>query len=235
MKNISSEDYSNKITILRIGGSLACLGGFFYFITLLFHGDLPDKTTEVALEHIASRPEWKIMKLILIFSALSWVFAFESFQRTVSNSISALFSRFAVISSIVGIAIIVVEYSMIGFALKEVADKWVEASGSQSETFSELAGIILTLSRGLFHSFIMFLIGLPFLLMGAAVFISKEYPSWFGGIALMLGSGILIAGILRYLGIELIPYGLLYGGGIIPTLFWLIGLGIYLISKAKKL
>jgi hypothetical protein len=43
--------------VLRLGGVLAVLGGLGYFMTLLFHGDLPDQTTEIALNHIAGRPE----------------------------------------------------------------------------------------------------------------------------------------------------------------------------------
>jgi hypothetical protein len=43
--------------VLKLGGALAMMGGFGYFITLLLHGDLPDQTTEIALSHIADRPE----------------------------------------------------------------------------------------------------------------------------------------------------------------------------------
>lgn len=35
---------------LEVGGVLAVVGGLGYFITLLLHGDLPDQTTEIALE-----------------------------------------------------------------------------------------------------------------------------------------------------------------------------------------
>jgi hypothetical protein len=45
---------------LRTGGTLALVGGLGYFVALLFHGDLPDATTRIALEHIAGRPEWPL-------------------------------------------------------------------------------------------------------------------------------------------------------------------------------
>ena len=46
---------------LKFGGVLAVIGGLGYFVTLLLHGDLPDQTTEIALEHIAGRPEWRAL------------------------------------------------------------------------------------------------------------------------------------------------------------------------------
>jgi hypothetical protein len=48
---------------LKFGGALAVIGGLGYFATLLLHGDLPDQTTAIALEHIAGRPEWRALKL----------------------------------------------------------------------------------------------------------------------------------------------------------------------------
>ena len=57
--------------VLTLGGVFAVLGGLGYFVTLLFHGDLPDQTTEIALTHIAGRPEWGVLKLSLIVSICS--------------------------------------------------------------------------------------------------------------------------------------------------------------------
>ena len=47
----------------NLAGSWPWAGGLGYLVTLLLHGDLPDETTEMALEHIAERPEWRMLKL----------------------------------------------------------------------------------------------------------------------------------------------------------------------------
>src|SRR5690606_20469078 len=108
--------------VFRLGGTLAIVGGLGYFVTLLLHGDLPDETTEAALEHIAARPEWRWLKLMLIASLTCWIGAFIALARTLPRGISALLCRCAIGVAIVGMAIVTVEYSVIGHALKDVAD-----------------------------------------------------------------------------------------------------------------
>jgi hypothetical protein len=64
--------------VLTLGGVFAVLGGLGYFIALVIHGDLPDRTTEIALSHIAGRPEWGVLKLSLIVSIMLWIGAFAA-------------------------------------------------------------------------------------------------------------------------------------------------------------
>jgi hypothetical protein len=59
MKHESFSDSDSLVDerqVLTLGGVLAVVGGLGYFIALLFHGDLPDQTTEIALTHIAGAP-----------------------------------------------------------------------------------------------------------------------------------------------------------------------------------
>ena len=220
--------------LLKLGGVFAIIGGLGYFITLLFHGDLPDQTTEIALQHIASRPEWRLLKLSLIISLIFWVAAFEIFHKSTKEIISRLFSRLAVIMGSIGVAIVIAEYSMIGYALKEVADRWIIATGEEPEIYLNMARIILSISSGLFHSFIIWMIGLPYILIGIAVTTNNNYHTWYGWVSVFLGCGVLIAGIIRFLGIDLVPYPILYGGFIIPLTLWLVGLGYFMWLKSKS-
>lgn len=96
-----------------------------------------------------------------------------------------------------------------------------------------LGRTILSISGGLFHSFVAWMIGLPFILMGIAVTKNNHYHSWLGWIAIFLGSGVLIAGTTRFLGFDLIPYPALYGGFIIPLTLWLVGLGCFMWLKSR--
>lgn len=211
---------------LKLGAVLAVAGGLGYFVTLLFHGDLPDQTTEIALEHIAGRPEWRWLKLFLIVSVLCWTGAFSALARSFSGGISSLLGRWAVSVATIGVAIVAVEYAIIGHALKDVADAWMVLPMAEAEALLHKAEIMLAVSGGLFHSFIAWMIGLPFLLLGAAIALGSRYPRWPGWIAIIAGAGALMAGTTRFLGIELVPYPLLYGGFVIPLCFWLAGMGI---------
>jgi hypothetical protein len=219
---------------LKFGGALAVLGGLGYFVTLLLHGDLPDQTTEIALEHIAGRPEWRVLKLALIASVLCWIGAFTALVRSLPQGLSNLLGRWAVSISIVGVAIVVVEYAIIGHALKEVADAWLAAPAADTEAYLRMAEVMLAITGGLFHSFVAWMLGLPYVLLGAAVVLGRGYPRWLGWVAVVAGSGALLAGTTRFLGIGLVPYPLLYGGFVIPLSLWLAGMGVLMWRRARS-
>jgi hypothetical protein len=73
---------------LKFGGVLAVMGGLGYFVTLLLHGDLPDQTVEITLDHIAGRPEWRVLKLALIVSVLCWIGALTALIQSLPQGLS---------------------------------------------------------------------------------------------------------------------------------------------------
>lgn len=222
-------------TTLRFGAVLAALGGFGYFVTLLLHGDLPDQTTAIALEHIADRPEWRLLKLALILSLMGWLGAFLTFKSSLANGLSKLMGQWAVSIATVGVAAVVVEYAIIGHALKDVADGWRSASAPDPAASLTIAQTMLAISGGLFHSFIAWLMGLTFILLGLSIIVGREYSKWLGWIAVLAGSISLTAGTTRFLGIELVPYPLLYGGSVIPLSLWVAVLGFVMWRRSGRI
>lgn len=218
---------------LRFGGVLAVIGGLGYFVALLLHGDLPDQTTEMALEHIAGRPEWLALKLALVASVFCWVGAFTVLVRSLPPGLGNLIGGWAVSISIVGVAIVVVEYAIIGHALKEMADRWVVSPVTEREVILRTAEVMLAITGGLFHSFVAWMLGLPYVLLGASVVLGRGYPRWLGWVAVVAGSGALLAGTTRYLGIALVPYPLLYGGFVMPLCIWLAAMGVLMWRRAR--
>lgn len=211
---------------LKIGATLAVLGGFGYFTTLLLHGDLPDHTTELALQHIAARPEWRALKLALIVSVLLWVAAFAIIARSLSTSNSRMLGRLAVTFIAIGAVLPVVEYAVIGYELKAVADTWEIVSEPERQHQVFLADALLGVTGGLFRSVIAWLYGLPFVMMGLAVALGRDYPRALGWIAVAAGSGALFTGATMFLGVDLVPMPVLYGGFVAPLTLWLVLIGV---------
>jgi hypothetical protein len=229
----SNEVVTQDRQALALGGVLAVIGGLGYFVTLLLHGDLPDQTTEIALEHIAGRAEWRALKLALIVCVLCWIGAFTALARSFPHGLSNLLGRWAVSVSTVGVAIVVVEYAIIGHALKEVADAWAAAPAANMEVHRRTADVMLTITGGLFHSFVAWMLGLPYVLLGAAVVLGNGYPKSLGWVAVVGGSGAVLAGTTRFLGFGLVPYPLLYGGFVIPLTLWLATMGVFMWRRAR--
>ena len=217
---------------LRVGGLLAVAGGLGYFVLLLLHGDLPDETVAVALEHIAGRPEWSALKLALIGTVLLWVGAFVALAFSLSRGPGWLPAWLAVPCIAIGATLVLVEYSILGYGMKHVADSWSVASGAEKEARALVAEAMLGVTGGLFLSFIAWLIGLPFVLMGLAVSLSRSFPRWLGWIAIAAGGGALLAGTTRFLGWELISFPVIYGGFVVPLSLWLAGIGVLMWRRA---
>jgi hypothetical protein len=213
----------------KVGAVLAIVGGLGYFVGLLLHGDLPDQTTEIALSHIAARPEWTVLKLSLTASVVCWIGAFVALASILRGGLSGLLSNWASSIAVVGLALVTVEYSIIGHALKNVADDWAM---SPTDEHVQMAAMMLSISGGLFHSFVAWMFGLPFVLAGAAIVSGDRFPSWFGWSAILPGCGAFVAGVTRFLGIEFVPYPLLYGGFVLPLALWMVALGA-MMSRAK--
>lgn len=217
---------------LKLGGVLAVVGGLGYLFVLLLHGDLPDETTATALEHIAGRPEWRALKLALIASVLCWTGAFIALVQSLPGGISGLLGRWAIAVLIVGVSVVVVEYAIIGYALKGIADSWRLAPTAEAQVKLNMAEMMLAITGGLFHSFVAWMLGLPYVLLGAAIAFGRGYPRWLGWVAIIAGSGALLAGTTRFLGISLVPYPLLYGGFVLPLNIWLATMGVLMWRRA---
>lgn len=234
VSHISANEVGNvDRPALKFGGALAVIGGLGYFVTLLLHGDLPDQTTEIALEHIAGRPEWRALKLTLIACVLCWIGAFTALARSLPQGLSSLLGRWAVSISIVGAGIVVVEYAIIGHALKDVAVAWLASPATDTEATLRMADVMLAITGGLFHSFVAWMLGLPYVLLGVAVVVGDGYPRWLGWVAIVAGSGALLAGTTRFLGFGLVPYPLLYGGFVIPLCLWLAAMGVLMWRRTR--
>jgi hypothetical protein len=219
--------------ILATGGGLATVGGFGYLILLLLHGDLPDHTTAAALEHIASRAEWALLKWLLIASVLCWVGAFWMLAQSFRRSSSWVLGHLAAAFVTVGATLVLVEYSVMGYGVKNIADAWVGSTGPEQEVLLLVARALLDMTGGLFLNFITWLIGLPFLLMGLAVATGDAYPRWLGWIGVVCGAGAFLSGAGRFVGVLFVPFPVLYGGFILPVSLWLAVIGLLTLRRAR--
>lgn len=218
--------------IAATAGGLAIVGGFGYFVLLLLHGDLPDHTTAAALEHIAGRPEWSLLKWMLTASVLCWVGAFWLLAHSFRRPSSWVLARLASAGVTVGATLVFVEYSVMGHGVKNIAAAWAGSTGTEQEVSLIVGQALLGVTGGLFLNFITWLIGMPFLLMGLAVALGSDYPRWLGWIAVMAGLGAFISGAGRFIGVLFVPFPVLYGGFIVPLSLWLGVIGLLTVRRA---
>src|SRR5262249_22486821 len=184
--------------------------------------------TEIALSHIAGRPEWAALKLSLITTIMLSAGAFIALASSLSRGPSWLLARAASAVFLIGAAVVVVEYSILGYEAKRIADAWQIAAGPDREHYRLIAEVLFGISGGLFLSFIAWLFGLPYLLMGLAIAFGRTYPAWMGWLAVVGGAGAWLGGAMAFLRIELVPIPALYGAFIVPLNLWLAVMGTFM-------
>jgi hypothetical protein len=138
----------------------------------------------------------------------------------------------AVLAVVIGAAVFLVDYSIDGYELKNVADAWEAASASEKDDKLLVAEAMFGILGGTFRSFIAWLYGLPYLLLGLAVALSDEYPRWLGWVAAVGGVGAVVAGTALFLDVPLVPFPLLFGGFVIPLNTWLAVIGLLMWRRA---
>jgi hypothetical protein len=217
-----------------VGGWLAVVGGLGYFVLLLLHGDLPDETTATALEHIAARPEWGLLKWLLIACVFCWVGAFALLVQSMQAERSRILGRLATAALMVGATLVLVEYSILGYGLKNVANAWTAAPDAERGELLLVGDVLIQITGGLFLNFISWLIGLPFLLMGLAVSLDGRFPGVVGWVAVVGGLGAFVSGAGRFLDLFAVPFPVLYGGFIVPLVLWLAAVGLLLIRRSRR-
>jgi hypothetical protein len=165
----------------------------------------------------------------------SGVGAFTGLTSSPRGGAGALLARTATHALLIGAAIVAVEYSILGYEVKRIANAWQVASGVERQHLHAIAEALFSVSGGLFVSFISSLLGLPFALMGFALAVDRTYPRAMGWIAIVGGSGALIGGALRFLRIGLVPIPALYGAFIVPLTLWLAAMGLLMWRRGVSL
>lgn len=221
--------------VLVAGAVLGIVGGLGYFVLLLVHGDLPDQTTMIALQHIASRPEWALLKWLLIACVVCWVGAFAMLAHSFRGATSWVLGHLAAATVTLGAALVLVEYSVLGYGLRNIAVAWASAAPAEQESLLIAGDALLGVTGGLFLNFVTWLIGVPFLVMGLAVSREPGYPRWHGWIAVAGGTGAVLSGSGRFLDAFAIPFPVIYGGFVVPLVLWLAGTGFLMLRRARSL
>lgn len=208
--------------LLRIGAVGAILGTIFSVAAGIGFGELPTGDTEDALRFLAVRSAWywRTVHLGFIFGALLWVGALTALAVSGTLGGGSALGPLGAASAAVGAAIHVVDSSISGFGLRALADAW---SASPDEARPDLllaAHTVSLILDGTWASVTSFFHGLPFVLVGLAVVLSRRYPAWLGWIGVVGGAGALLIGALMFL--DLVPERLFVAFALLVSLFMLI-------------
>ena len=190
--------------ILRIGAVCAVLGAVVSVAAGMGFGNLTNEYgTEQVLRTIAARPRWywPTVHLGFIAGAFLWVGAFGALAVSLKSGVSWALGWLGAATVIVGAAVHVADSSISGFGLNALAGAWASAPAPEQPNLLRVGDTLLYLLNGTWRSVHGYFHGVPFILSGLAVALSRRYPAWLGWVGVAGGTASFLGGVLQFLGV----------------------------------
>lgn len=229
-----AEGRAERRAMARLGGILAISGGIGYVISGAIHQDLPSGA-EAALPHVAGRPEWQAIHLLVLVSVAVWPVAFAGLVASLRGVWSTVIGRIAVGVMLGGAVLFAVEMALDGWTLKAVADAWAQAEGARQDELFIVGEAAFAALEGVFYTTTVWVSGAAFALLGIAISLDDTYPRWMGWAGAVLGLVVTLSAMSFYLGLTVVPH---LAGHVIPAFLlalWLVALGVSLLRRVPRM
>ena len=216
--------------LLRVGAVTAVIGTVFQVVAGTSQSVQLGANTEVALAALAEQPDWMwpVVYMGFIFGALFWMAALVALATTLTEGVAWALVRLAVAAVIVGVTLHVVDGTLNAVALEGLARAW-SAPTAERAALTRDGDLLRRMLDGTWAGVITLYHGLPFLLAGLAVAMSRRYPAWLGWIGVIGGGGSFVVGIAMLLGVQT---GLAVPFAVVLSLF-MVALGWFLWAEAR--
>jgi hypothetical protein len=217
-------------SVLTLGGALL-LGGFVVnaIQRMLLHPTGEEDNHEAIFTEYAASDAWvatHLAEFVLVLVALAGLLVLCGALRRETPYLALLAAGAIIASGAAWAALQAVD----GITLKQAVDAWAAASGTEKATRYADAETTRWIEWGL-QGYFRVLLGVAFLLLGAAVVVSRLVPSWLG--VLLVVGGLLSVAIGISVGYEGLESGFQDAVGIALQLVVLV-LGIGLLVDSRR-
>jgi len=165
---------------LRVGSIAMLLGGVGGFVASLFHPHPPHQT-DALLRLLVAAPHWSQLHFLIMLSVAFMVCGLAILTRNLADPTARALGTLGRYLVILGGSVYLVEIMIDGGATKYFADRWSEAADpAQKAALFNSADVAAHIWFSLFPVFAGVFIGLAFMVIGAAVTWSENFPRWLG-------------------------------------------------------
>jgi hypothetical protein len=187
---------------LTLSGALLAVGFVVNAIQrMLMHPSGAEDDHEAIFTEYAESDVWvftHLLELVLVLVALAGLLVLCRALRPETPYLALLAAGALIVSSATWASLQAVD----GVTLKQAVDAWAAASGTDEASRFADAETVRWIEWGL-QSYFRVLLGVAFLLLGAAIVVSRLVPSWLGMLLVVAGLLSLAVGIsVAYAGLE---------------------------------
>lgn len=215
---------------LKLGGIVALLGSVVGFVVNLFHPTPPADADEL-LRVVAANPHWREIHFFAMITALLIVSGMALLSRNLVGGMAAALGALGRYFFLVSGTAFAVMTMIDGFAFKGVADRLHAADAARQPFLAAEAHAVVYVERALFPVFAAVFLGLSFIVMGAAVWRSENFPRWLGLWGMIGGVMCVTVGVGWPFGINVpLPVWLI---GLVAVVTWAGAMGVAMMRAAK--
>ena len=224
-----------KWWIFKIGGAAAILGSLFAGVGNLLHPVTPRDDPEGVAQVIAQSGQWTLIHLIIVLGTILMLAGLVAIRQKIEGGLPEALARLGVYAGTIGVTVGIITVILDGVAAKTLADQWAIASETEKTIALHLVSTNETIDFALAGLFNMSFAGVPFILLGLAVALSRAFPRWLGWTAAAAGVGSIGAGLVQaFTGEPTMASLILTIIGPTVISLWLLVMGILLLQYSSS-
>ncbi len=180
----------------KLAATCAIAGSVLLFIGTYLHPLKADPNEAVAaLAEYAADRLWVASHLTQLAGVVLMVVALLFLAQQLEAASGTGWARIAAGGAIASLAVTTALQAVDGIALKVMVDAWAVAPAAQKEVAFHAAFAVRQVEIGL-ASMLSLLFGLTVTVYGVALLVDHTYPKWMGGLAIVGGVPIAVAGVV---------------------------------------
>ena len=193
-RHLSSEAWG-----FRIGAVGAVAGSLLAGAGNLLHPATPVGQTEGVARTIAESAAWAPIHLMIVAGLILMFAGLVAISRSLKGGLAGALAQLGSASSIAGITIGVLLVTIDGVAAKHLADVWAASPPEERAAALRLVLAEESLNFAIASGFNIVFAGVTYILLGLAVALSRVYPRPLGWVAVVMGLGCIVAGVIQAL------------------------------------
>lgn len=186
------------------------------------HGDLPESSGGAALRFVASHATYALVHVVSILGGVLWAVGLRGYPQLLVDPRARVVASWASGSALVGASVLAVQFSLDGFGLPALADRYAGAVPATQAMLGDVAEITADALVGLALLWVILLYGVTICLLAAADLLASSGARWIAVAGLAVGAWTAGAALSVALGGTVVPDWLAFVSAIVAGDVWLI-------------
>ena len=222
-----------RLTFL-IGGWAAVVGSLMGMMGNLLHPHTPFDDPLGTAEVILGSGSWVTHHVVIVVGVFLMLLGLFALYRSITGPTAQALAQFGMLAAVVGVSVGLLLVIMDGVAAPQLAEEWATAPPPEQTMALRVLSANETVNFSVASLFNLIFAGATFIFFGLALAIGRDYPRWFGWVAVAAGVLSIGAGLVQaYNGEPTEASRLLTVIGPTVITLWSLVLGVVLIGRTR--